>query len=378
MKARTISALCAVITVLAAGGAIFLSGCASGHKQFVYVVGQGTNEVFEFRAQPNGTLTPLSGPNFPAGSNPMALAVHTSGNFLYVADFSGNTVTLLDINKGNGQLSTPVSDSVVTPVNPPNIFPAGIGPVAVVMSPTEPFLFVANQTSGNISAYTVDPGAGGLGTVQGSPFAIAPASNPSAIAISPKGDFLFVANSTQATVAAFAIGANGALTPAPGSPFAVGAGATPNSLAVEHSGRFLYVTDPAHNAVLGFSIQSNGSLTAIAGSPFAAGTLPNAVAADPQGAFLFAANTGSNNVSAYVIDASTGALGAVTGSPFATGGQGPSGLVVDTNSQALYVTDQITHDIAAMGILGNGTLKPVTGSPFNVATAGSAITVARE
>jgi 6-phosphogluconolactonase len=374
MRARTISALGAVIAVIASG-AIFLSGCASGHKQFVYVVGQGTNEVFEFRAQPDGTLVPLGGPNFPAGSNPAALAPHTSGNFLYIADFSGNDVTLLDINKSNGQLSVPVSNSVVAPVNPPNIFPAGSGPIAVAMSPTAPFLFVANQVSGDIFAYTVDPGAGGLGTVQGSPFTIAPASNPTAMAVSPKGNFLFVANSTQATVAAFAIGSNGALTVVPGSPFSMGAGATPSSLTVEHSGRFVYVADPAHNAVLGFSIQGNGSLTAIAGSPFAAGTLPGAVAADPQGALLFAANAGSNNVSAYVIDAGSGALGAVSGSPFATGGQGPSALVVDTNSSALYVTDKTTHDIAAFGILSNGALKPVAGSPFGLATSGSAITV---
>src|SRR5689334_6551687 len=109
MRARTISALCAVLTVVAVSGAMFLTGCASGHKQFVYVVGQGTNEVFEFRAQSNGTLVPLGAPNFPAGSSPSALAPHTSGAFLYIADFAGNDMTLLDINKSNGELSVPVS-----------------------------------------------------------------------------------------------------------------------------------------------------------------------------------------------------------------------------------------------------------------------------
>ena len=69
-----------------------LSGCANGHKQFVYVTGQGTNEAFEFRVQNNGALVPLGAPNFPVGSNPAALKPHTSGDFLYVADFSGNDV----------------------------------------------------------------------------------------------------------------------------------------------------------------------------------------------------------------------------------------------------------------------------------------------
>ncbi len=59
MRARTFSALCGVMAGLVVCVAGFLSGCASGHKQFAYVTGQGTNEVFEFRVQGNGTLVPL-------------------------------------------------------------------------------------------------------------------------------------------------------------------------------------------------------------------------------------------------------------------------------------------------------------------------------
>ncbi|HEU4416561.1 MAG TPA: beta-propeller fold lactonase family protein [Candidatus Angelobacter sp.] len=373
MKARILSALCVVTAVAAAGGAAFLTGCASGHKQFAYVVGQGTNEVFEFRALRSGALSPLATPNFAVGSNPSALAVHTSGDFLYVADFSGNDVTLLDINQSTGDLSVPVSSSIVVPVNPPNVFSTGTGPSAVAMSPTAPFLFVANQTSGNISAFTVDPGAGGLGGVQGSPFPISPVSNPTSLAVTPQGNLLYVANPTQGTVAGFVIGSNGQLSQA-GAPTPVGTSATPTSLVIDHSGRFLYVADSTNNAVAGFAIQSNGSLTPIAGSPFAAGLQPLAVAADPQGTVLFAANSGSNNVSAYVIDSATGALGPVKGAPFATGGLGPSGLAVDAHSTVLYVTDQGTHDVAAMVINTDGSLQAVTGSPFAVATAATVVT----
>jgi 6-phosphogluconolactonase (cycloisomerase 2 family) len=379
MRARSISAFFAVIITAVLGAALLAGiGCASGHKQFLYVVGQGTNEVFEFRAQADGTLAPLGTPNFPAGSNPSSLTTHTSGAFLYVANFSGNNVTLLDINRSNGQLSTPVSNSVVTPVNPPNQFPANIGPVAIAMSPTQPFLFVANQTSGDINAYTVDPGVGGLGTVQGSPFPVFGSSaHPSAMAISPKGNFLFVADSGLNAIFSIAIGTNGALTAAPTSPIFIGGGATPVSLAVEHSGRFLYAADSTNNEVLAFSIQGDGSLKAIStsGFSFPAGLHPKAIAIDPQGALLFAANSGSNNVSAYVIDANNGSLGAVKGSPFATGGLGPSALVVDTSSSVLYVTDAATNDIAALGILADGSLKPVKGSPFSVATSGLGMTV---
>jgi 6-phosphogluconolactonase len=376
MRAGGFKAFFGGIAFLAVCAAGFLSGCASGHKQFVYVAGPGTNETFEFRVQPNGSLVPLGTPNFPVGSNPVALKPHTSGDFLYVADFSGNDVTLLDINQSNGNLSVPVSISIVNPVNPTNIFATDKGPVSLAMSPTAPFLFAVNQTAGDVTAYTVDPGTGSLGVLAGSPFPIVPASHPSSMAISPKGDFLYIANATEGTIAVYNISGNGVLAQA-GIPTSVGAGATPTSIAVEHSGRFLYVTDPAHNAVLGFSIQTGGVLSPITGSPFLAGAAPAGLGIDPQGALLFVANSGSNNVSAYAIDPNSGALGQVTGSPFATGGVGPSAVAVDTETSFVYVTEQGSHDIAALAIASNGALQPVKGSPFGVATAATAITVVR-
>jgi 6-phosphogluconolactonase len=376
MRAGKLKAFYGGIAFLAVCAAGFLSGCASGHKQFVYVAGPGTNETFEFRVQSNGSLAPLGTPNFPVGSNPVALKPHTSGDFLYIADFSGNDVTLLDINQSNGNLSVPVSISIVNPTNPTNIFATDKGPVSLAMSPTAPFLFAVNQTSGDVTAYTVDPGTGSLGVLSGSPFPIQPASHPSSVAISPTGNFLFVANATEGTIAVFSIGGNGALAQA-GIPTSVGAGATPTSIAVERSGRFLYVTDPAHNAVLGFSIQTGGTLSPVNGSPFLAGAAPAGLGIDPQGALLFAANSGSNNVSAYAIDSSTGALGQVTGSPFPTGGVGPSAVAVDADTSFAYVTEAGSHDVAAFNIASNGALQPVKGSPFGVATAATAITMVR-
>ena len=376
MRAGKLKAFYGGIAFLAVCAAGFLSGCASGHKEFVYVTGPGTNETFEFREQANGSLVPLGTPNFPVGSNPVALAPHSSGDFLYIADFSGNDVTLLDINKSNGNLSVPVSTSIVSPVNPANIFSTDKGPVSLAMSPVSPFLYAVNQTASNVTAFTVDPGSGSLGIVRGSPFPIQPVSHPAAVAIAPAGNFLFVANGTEGTIAVFSIGGNGALAQA-GLPISVGAGATPASIAVEHSGRFLYVTDSAHNAVAGFAIQTNGALTPISGSPFAAGVTPLGLGIDPQGALLFVANSGSNTVSAYAIDSSTGALGAVSGSPFPTGGVGPSAVAVDSDTNFVYVTEQTSHDIAAFAIASNGALGTVKGSPFGVATSAKAITVVR-
>jgi hypothetical protein len=68
-------------------------------------------------------------------------------------------------------------------------------------------------------------------------------------------------------------------------------------------------------------------LTQVPGSPYAAGTVPNTVAVDPSGKFVYVANecavdfcaSGIGSVSAYAINSASGALTPVIGSPFAAG-----------------------------------------------------------
>ena len=361
MKARIVAALCVAL--------IGLTGCIKGSKNFLYVTGQGTNEVFGFRIHSDGSLTVLGTPNFTVGSRPAALAIHPPGDFCYIANSAGNNITLLDINSGNGDLTVPPTNSALPPLTPPNLFDAGTTPIAMAVAPNAPRLYVANRDSGDISAFLIDPTNGNLGLVSGSPFLVDPSStstltNPQSVAISPNGNFLYTANPTQGTVAGFAIGSDGGLSPVPGSPFAVGTvGKSPTFVTVHPSGNFLYAADPVNNAVLGFSIGSNGAIAPISGSPFAASSGTVALSIAPQGSFLYAANHDDNTVSAYTIGGS-GVLTQVSGSPFAAGGQGP-GFVLATSS-FVYVGDQITNDIAAFTISNAGTLSPVKGSPFSV------------
>jgi len=368
MRARVLAAL-----LIAVAGLAGLAGCIKGSKQFVYVTGPASNEVFGFIQHGDGTLTPMGNPNFATGSQPSSIVIHPPGDFAYIANFAGNNVTLLDVNSGNGELSIPTSTLIITPPTPPNIFNTGTGPIAMAIPAGAPFLFVLNQGSANISAFTIDTGTGDLGVVAGSPF-IVPAA-PQAMAIAPKGNFLYVSNPAAATVSGFSIDAKGVLTSV-GAAFSMGAGATPVALTVDPSGRFLFVADSAHNTVLGFSIQSNGTLTAMSGSPFPAGLQPKAVATDAQGSFLFTANFGSNDVSAFVIDSSTGNLGQISGSPFATGGTGPGALTV--TSSFLYVADQGTNDVVAFLISGTGKLSKVNGAPVGVPVAAAWMTSASE
>jgi 6-phosphogluconolactonase len=69
---------------------------------------------------------------------------------------------------------------------------------------------------------------------------------------------------------------------------------------------------------------------------------------DPMGRYLYVTNISSNNVSAYTIDATTGATTALT-SPFPAGTR-PVSATVDSAGAFLYVCNQSTKNITKFQI----------------------------
>ena len=111
----------------------------------------------------------------------------------------------------------------------------------------------------------------------------------------------------------------------------------------------------------------------VSGSPFAAGSAPDAVAVDPSGRFAYVANYGSDNISAYAINPTTGALTPVSGSPFAAG-DGPTAVAVNETGQYLYVANGIATTMSVFVIdLTSGALAEMSGSPIAVGTNPTAI-----
>ena len=97
---------------------------------------------------------------------------------------------------------------------------------------------------------------------------------------------------------------------------------------------------------------------AVAGSSKQSTASPRAIAH-----FVYVANSVSNNVSAYAIDAHTGALKQLRGSPFAAG-EDPERLVIDPSGKFAFVVNVYSDNVFAYIIGGTGALKQVKGSPF--------------
>ena len=129
---------------------------------------------------------------------------------------------------------------------------------------------------------------------------------------------------------------------------------------------FVYVANQDSDTISAYAMNAaTGALTAVAGSPFdnGPGSNPMNVCADPAGKFLYVANQ-AGSVSAYAIDAASGALAPVPGSPFAAGSNSKA-IAIDPTGKFLYAVNYDSDTISAYAIdAASGALAPVSGSPF--------------
>ena len=86
-------------------------------NNFLYVVSEGSNQVFGFRVNTTaGTLTALSPASQPTGSQPVALAMHSSGQFLYTSNTNASNISGFTVSTTTGAMSSPFT--VSTPASP--------------------------------------------------------------------------------------------------------------------------------------------------------------------------------------------------------------------------------------------------------------------
>ena len=325
--------------------------------------GVGPAGLWTFALDPTtGALAAVAGTPFQGGSPFTSVAVEPSGRFVYLAGpnsvYAGaGVITALTVDATTGSF-TPVKGSPYAADDP--------DPGPLVVEPSGTFVLVPNYSTNSISAYAIDASTGGLKQVAGSPFATDPA--PRSLVVDPSGKFAYIthrpfdqAGQTGSITGWTIDGVTGVLAPLVNNPVATEVAR--EYVALHPSGKFAYVANyPSGISVYGIAGATDGALHAL--SSAVSGLIPRAVAVSPSGRFAYVANSESNDVSAYRIDALTGAAAPVATTP-TPAGTSPWSIAVDPLETFVYVANLGSNDISAFTIDGEtGALTPVSGSPF--------------
>lgn len=233
------------------------------------------------------------------------------------------------------------------------------------------YVYATVSAANQVFAYREDPNSGVLTELSGSPY---PAGDgASSVVAHPSGKYLYVANPGQLEndISLFTIASNGVLTEKlPRTPVGVNA-SQPALLAMDPAGAFLYVANTKSNNISVFSIDSgSGALTQLATSPTAVTAPPLNMKLAPSGDYLYVTTSGGQDGYIFAFSVNAGVLAPLTSSqnPVSTSGINPNGLAIDPTGSYLYAANTSSGSIAifAIGATGTpaGSLSQIPGSPL--------------
>jgi 6-phosphogluconolactonase len=338
--------------------------CGNTKSHYLYATLPAANEIVAFREDPNsGVLTELDGSPYSVGDGVHSIVIHPSGQFAYacnpgIAANNENDISLFTI-ASNGELTevfprTPLGSTVSLPQ-------------LLVMDPAGAYLYVMNAGSNNISIFSIDSSTGALTQVPNSPVNIG--LTPLNMQVTSNGKLLYVtAVGTNITgeIVGYSVNA-GQLTLVGVTP---SGGLNPAGLVIDPAGAHLYAGNNAasSSSISIFDIGSTGSLTQVAGSPLNDSNYSSPIwmTFDPNGQYLYVANEGSNNVTAYSINSTTGLPSAltttITTNAFATESN-PSFVTLDPGGEYLFVGNQLAPAGIQVFTVSSGTLTVIKDYP---------------
>jgi 6-phosphogluconolactonase len=313
-------------------------------SKFLYIT-NGNNQVDAYTVSPTGFLTTIQAqPGYPVPS-PLGLVANDS--YLYVASGTGQ-IYVFSINPATGALTPLVCAACSTG--------AGSAPKNVVLSGG--YLYVALYGTNAIGVGTISPSGPNAGTLTSfvngytGPSSGPTAFSPTDLAIT--GNNLYASNWLGPTFAGtnyitrFTV--SGATVTLGGN---VTAGGNPNGLAIDPTGTFLFVANAGTANVSAFTIGGGGVLTPAPGSPFAAGNGPFGASVEPTGNFLYVSNQTDGTVTSYRITTSGASAGALTFVNTQATGTAPLYLLAHLapTSPGSAVPAASTWSLAVLGIL---------------------------
>ena len=333
------------MAAVAALATVLLGATAQAATPSAYVYATNWDRtVRQYAADDAGALAPLVPAPAAAGTTSKGAVATPDGRHLYVANESSGDISQYDI----------ALDGSLTAKDPATVG-TGTRPFGLAVSPDGEHVYVAEQGASGALAGTVgvyDVGDDGALTRASS----APTGQqPVQVSLSPDGHSAYVTNARSGSVSQYDVLADGSLTPK--APASVVAGPSPVGIAVSPDGANAYVANQASQGrITQFSIGADGALSPLDPSWIVTGSLAEAVVATAAGVYV--TNLGVDTVSQYNVRAG-GVLEAKPAGPVATP-HNPFGLALAPDGRSLYVTGYGASAVAQYDVGSDGVLSPKT------------------
>jgi 6-phosphogluconolactonase len=283
----------------------------------------------------------------------------TTGNTVYIANQAANSIGAFAI--GTGTLTAVANSPVVTSYKP----------LTLVVNPANTLLYVGALNG--IFVYFIN-GDGSLTTPStGSQPAGVYATS---LAVSPDGQWLVALDGTTQQLDIFQINpSTGGLTSLPAPATATATYSTtsgtwqPTLVRFSNDGTLIFAAlGTAGDVVFTFNTTAGAAVSTQTLATGNVATGDYGLMADPKTTYLYIARSGTNGGVAVYSIGSNGSLTPVTGSPFAAG-QGTYAIQLDTTGTYVYAANRTDGTISGFTITPGTTtaaltLKPLSGSPY--------------
>lgn len=315
--------------------------------QNLFIANSGDNTISAYSVNSDGTLK-SAGTTPSPGALPIALAMDPTGKILFAAEENSGDIAVFTVSSTSLTLVGAFPTQTVAS-------PVISNPTAIAVSPTGNFLYVTNSATNWVLGYSFDstgaltplpsvnPNPCGLGAPG---YCVPVGTNPSGLAFSrcagvtqatatcatADGNNLFVANSGSNNIRIFSAciqssalcsTADGTLTElSKGSPVSAGSG--PTTILIDPAANFVYAVDRGSSEISPYTYSPvTGALTVSPEAPLNTGASPfaGAITANTNNTnWIFTSNNGASSLSQFSVVAG-GRLSPVSTGPISLAGQ---------------------------------------------------------
>ena len=214
----------------------------------------------------------------PVGDQPVAIVLHPAGKIAYVANFSSGTVSAIDVDS-----SSPTFHTVVQTIT------VGTGPADIAVTPEGDRVLVANATSGEVSVIDSDPTSLVYNQVVAT---VGPGQSAKSIIVSADGGLIYVGTDNGVIVmeaTAYSVVAT------------IGAGQSAKSIITSADGTLLFILTTAGNVLI-VDIQDGSPSENQVVATVGAGQSAKSIITSADGSLLYIVQENSNEVLIVALD----------------------------------------------------------------------------